>query len=83
MESSRVQTLDIRQADFDLFRTQEGGILWEAALTSKGAQASWQRWLGNTGTSRLSSNANEQHTGGGSRDRLQWKKFRDAVWAWH
>lgn len=41
-ESSQVQTLDLRQAEFALFRGLVGVISREAALRAKVAQGSWE-----------------------------------------
>ncbi|CAM4377561.1 unnamed protein product [Caretta caretta] len=40
-ESSRIQTLDFRKADFDSLRELMGKIPWENNMTGKGVQESW------------------------------------------
>ena len=38
---SRIKTLDLRRADFALFRELLGGIPWARALEGRGVQESW------------------------------------------
>jgi len=38
---SRIKTLDLRRADFVLFKELLGGILWVRALEGRGVQESW------------------------------------------
>jgi len=37
---SRIKTLDLRRANFDLFKELLGGILWATAVEGKGVQES-------------------------------------------
>ena len=38
--ADRVQTIDFKRPDFELFRELVGGIIWEATLKGKGAEES-------------------------------------------